>query len=265
MGQLQNTEARGPRGLDSGSQDFMKPILSTGRHRRSTFFTEMFSVKKSVFFQNCLSPHPKPLKIIVAFYFSCWLVLASEIHNTLPVSGSPTPRREIPLLSLLTLEMNEFVQSAQVWIQALILPWQAAAAHVQKHYRPFIPANAEPGWWYPPGYLGAQGAASSSSPLLPLNIDVAERIFTIYLLYPKGYTTHHQILSDLRLRNKEPPLTGKAVKPTEVKKMSFLSSASALGEAQSKQTPVISQKQETVLSESTSMTCAALQWQRSAC
>lgn len=136
------------------------------------------------------------MKSSAAFY---WPALASEIHNTLLVSGSPTPIRGIPLLSLLVLEMNEFVQSAQVWIQTLILPWQAtAAACMQKHYKPFIPANAEAGRWHPPGYLGAQGAAASSSLLPPLNIDGAVRIFIIYWFYAKGYTMYHQILSALQ-------------------------------------------------------------------
>ena len=135
------------------------------------------------------------MKFSATFY---WLALASEIHNILLVSRSPTPRRGIPLLSLLMLEMNEFVQSAQVWIQTLILPWQAAATCVQTHYKPFIPANTGAGWWHPPRYLGAQGTASSSLLLLPLNIDGAVRIFIIYWFYPKGPTMHHQILSALQ-------------------------------------------------------------------
>lgn len=149
------------------------------------FHAEMFSVKNQPFFKPPRLHTPNLSrslslffrKFCAAFY---WLVLASEIHNTLLVSGSPTPRRGIPLLSLLLVEMNEFVQSAQVWIQTLILPWQAATTRTQKHYKPFIPANTEAGRWHPPGYLGAQGAASSSLLLLPLNINGAVRIFIIY-------------------------------------------------------------------------------------
>lgn len=69
---------------------------------------------------------------------------------------------------------------------------------VPKHDEPFIPASTEAGgWqggWHPPGYLRAQGAASSSALLLlPLNREGAVRLFIIYWFYTKGYTTHHQI------------------------------------------------------------------------
>lgn len=80
MGQLQNTEARGPRGLDSGSQDFMKPILSTERHRRSTFFTEMFSVKKISLFSKLPLSTPQTSQDHCRFLF--FMLTRVSIWNT---------------------------------------------------------------------------------------------------------------------------------------------------------------------------------------
>lgn len=103
----------------------MKSILSTVRHRsHGDAFTE-----KSAFYEKPLSPHLKPTITIVTFYFPQNLLrhfysflLVSEIHSTLLVSGSSTLRRGILLSLLLVVEMNEFVQPAQVSIQAQILP-----------------------------------------------------------------------------------------------------------------------------------------------
>ena len=183
----------------------MKPILSTGRHRQFTFFTQRcFQWKISLFSKPPLSTpqtYQDHYRFLFFMKFSAtlyWLVPASETRNALLVSGSPTPSRGIPLLSLLLLEMNESVQSAPVWIQTPIRPWHAAAACVQNHCKPLIPANAEAGPWHPPECLGAQGAVSSSLLLLPLNTDGAVRMFIIYWLYPKRYTMYHQTLSALQ-------------------------------------------------------------------
>lgn len=108
--------------------DFMKPILSTGRHRLFTFFLrrDVFS-EKSAFFHPILVSAPQTYQdhccsIFHEVFSYAILVLAPEIHNPLLVSGSATLRRGIPLLSVVVFEMNEFVQSAQVWIQRLIFP-----------------------------------------------------------------------------------------------------------------------------------------------
>lgn len=179
--------------------DFMKPILGTGRHRLFTFFMEGCFQWEISLFPPLLVSTPQTYQdhccsIFHEVFCCAILVLAPEIHNPLLVSGSATLRRGIPLLSPVVFEMNEFVQSAQVWIQRLIFPWRAATTRVPKHNEPFIPASTEAGGWHPPGYLRAEGAASSSSLLLlPLNSDGAVRVLIIYWFYPKGYTTYHQL------------------------------------------------------------------------
>lgn len=178
--------------------DFIKPILNSGRHRLFTLFMQgCFQWKISLFPPPpCLCPSNlsgSPLSYFSWSFLLCYTCACTwntQSSAGIILCGSATLSRGIPLLSLVVFEMNKFVQSARVWIQRLIFPWQAATTHVPKQDETFISASTEAGrWrgeWHPPGYSRTQGAAAFEQ-------RGSNGVFIIYWLYTKAHTTHHHI------------------------------------------------------------------------